>query len=378
MSNAKELIEKYLKGECSEEEKQFLEYWFHLYNLDKDTELSSADYKLARAKFERNIVGKSNTNKKVWYIAAASVLIAVSTLLGYNIYNKEQHASNQIASKTSTNQLLLLVDNNKEILLESLNETQPEVKKHIGVNGDVVYAFENEEKGFLEKTKTNTLFTPQMKTLKTRLPDGTIVWLNASSEISFKANFNDNEDRTVSLKGEAYFEVAKNADKPFIVITNNQTVNVLGTHFNVKVIGRATETSLLEGSVSLAKATKNSKTEKKLILKPGQQALFNGMNFNIGTFDIDKVLDWKEGDFIFKSDRWSEIIAKLKNWYNIDIVISNGDLEDNTFSGRLDRSNSIKETLSILEKSCNVVFDKHGGVYHLTKKQEYLAEKNQL
>ncbi len=367
MNNAKDLIEKYFRGECSEEEKQFLDYWFHRHNLDKKIELTERDYLSSRNRFENFTRPRTSLlSKHIFYVAASVVILLSVGLFTFNKLNEDiaQRGANQFSKKID--EPLLRIDNQKEIKLDAVKSHDNEVTKIADVGGEVTYAFYNQKVGLFGKGKINSILTPKLHTLKTKLPDGTLVWLNASSELSFRANFNDNEERVVELKGEAYFEVAKNKEKPFKVITIDQTIEVLGTHFNVKVLDKNTATSLVEGSVALA-AKLNA---KRTLLKPGQHAVVRGSDYKVSSFDIDKILDWKQGDFIFKNDNLSVITTKLAEWYDIRFSFENIDIEEQTFSGRLDRSNPLQESLSILEMSCGVKFEKKGSSYSLSKKAD--------
>ncbi|WP_432327294.1 FecR family protein [Mucilaginibacter sp. P25] len=142
----------------------------------------------------------------------------------------------------------------------------------------------------------NTATTPQGGQYQFILADGTKVWLNASSSIKYPVVFNGNE-RRVELTGEAYFEVAHNAKKPFKVISNGQTVEVLGTHFNINAYNdeQAVKTTLLEGSVKVSAGKVSN------IIKPGQQARFDHGLIDVMNVDADEVVAWKNGFFFLKT-----------------------------------------------------------------------------
>jgi len=194
------------------------------------------------------------------------------------------------------------------------------------------------------KVLYNTMTTPRGGQYKLTLPDGTEVWLNAASSITYPTAFAGNE-RDVSITGEAYFEVAKDKSKPFHVTSGNQTIEVLGTHFNVMAYADedAIKTTLLEGSV---KITENNEAQ---ILKPGEQATVdkNG-GLKISVADIDDALAWKNGYFKFNRVNIKYIMRQLARWYDVDLVYE-GSVPHDEFVGKIGRGENIEDVLHILE-----------------------------
>lgn len=371
MDNAKELLDKYLRNECTAQEKQFLERWFHEQHIEDNINLTPSDYNEAR---NRLLVKFKQTNHKpvvlwqVWSVAA-SLLVFIS--VGLYLYLPSRNTKHQIAkvANTKLNKPLLVVNDTRKIVLTNEEPEAEEVTKLQEKDGSTLYAFENKKVGFFQEPIRNTLMTPRQQILKMKLPDGSLVWLNSLSEISFNANFEDEDYREVELKGEAYFEVAKNPKKPFRVVTQGQVVQVLGTHFNISTNKQGgTSTSLLEGSVAVEPISKNDHHPvNKVILKPGQQSVLANNSFRIKDFDEELLLDWKQGDFLFKKDLLQNIVKRLSLWYGVDFVVEESEIAEQTFSGRLSRSITLEEALSIIEKSCNVKFEKEGSKYRLSK-----------
>lgn len=191
----------------------------------------------------------------------------------------------------------------------------------------------------------NTLTTPRGGEYQVILPDGSKVWLNAASSITYPVQFTDNE-RRVKLTGEAYFEVAKNKEKPFYVTMGDAEVRVLGTHFNISAYSddEAITTTLLEGSVQV---TKNHSVS---LLKPGEQAVINHRSDDIAVSEanIDDAMAWKNGYFIFNDDNITGIMKKVSRWYDVDVYYA-ADLNDQKFGGSYHRSKNISELLQYLE-----------------------------
>src|SRR5690606_29124747 len=159
--------------------------------------------------------------------------------------------------------------------------------------------------------------TPRGGQFQVMLPDGSKVWLNAASSLRFPTAFTGKE-RNVEMTGEAYFEIVKDAKKPFKVSVNDMTIEVLGTHFNVNAYTdeKKMATTLLEGAVRLTKGT------EKMALKPGEQAQWasGGNSFGITHPELDQVVAWKNGYFRFNGDNIVDIMKQLSRWYDIDAV----------------------------------------------------------
>jgi len=201
----------------------------------------------------------------------------------------------------------------------------------------------------------NTLSTPRGGQYQLVLPDGSKVWLNASSSLHFPTAFTG-KNREVELTGEAYFEVAKNKEKPFHVKVNNMQVEVLGTHFNINAYEdeNAIRTSLLEGSVKITKGATSD------LLKPGQQGVTkkSDNSIEIKNADMNEVIAWKNGLFQFDGANITTIMSEIGRWYNVDIVYA-GKVSVRSFEGKISRDAQLSDVLKILELS-NVKFNVEG------------------
>jgi ferric-dicitrate binding protein FerR (iron transport regulator) len=201
----------------------------------------------------------------------------------------------------------------------------------------------------------NTLTTPRGGQYRLVLPDGSEVWLNAASSITYPTLF-DGRERTVRITGEAYFEIAQDAARPFKVVVNasigEQEVEVLGTHFNVKAYTDESviTTTLLEGRVRL-----NSKGAG-LVLDPGQQGTQQADgNIRMNPHaDTEAAIAWKNGLFHFEHTDIREVMRQLARWYNVDVVFE-GKVPDEKFDGEITRNSNLTEVLKILQLS-NVHF----------------------
>lgn len=198
----------------------------------------------------------------------------------------------------------------------------------------------------------NTLSIPKSGTYRVVLADGTKVWLNSMSEIQFPVQFNQTQ-RSVKLTGEAYFEVAKDPSRPFLVEVNDKTIEVLGTHFNVNSYDTQMKTTLFEGSVKVA----NSLTHKILI--PGQEAHVAGKEILVKRGDLKKALAWRNNEFYFKNESMREVLREISRWY--DVKINDDQLMDKKrFSGTIDRDLKLSELLKILHSLSGYQFQFDG------------------
>ena len=219
-------------------------------------------------------------------------------------------------------------------------------------NGQIVYNTLSGSNEVMKEPVYHTLATPKGGEYQITLPDGTKVWLNSYSSLSFPEAFSGQE-RRVKLNGEAYFEVAKNKDKPFYVSVNDVTIRVLGTHFNISAYRDDKEitTTLLEGSVQVAKNNKQN------ILKPGQQAIVASTSDVIAVSEarIKEVMAWKNGYFIFNDEDIFSIMKQISRWYDVEVEYK-GDFGGQRFGGTFYRSKSISELLRHLERIGKIHF----------------------
>jgi len=255
------------------------------------------------------------------------------------------------------NRATLTLANGKIIILDSVQNGIIVKMANFEVNktkdGQLVYhVVENNT----QRPGFNTLSTPRGGQYQVVLPDGSKVWLNAASSIKFPSVFRG-KIREVELKGEAYFEVAKNAAMPFKVKSAHAQIEVLGTHFNVRAYDdeKAMKTTLVEGAV---KITSGNSTN---VLKPGDQAVLNGDNGMKVINDVDAELEtaWKNGLFQFKDADIEEIMRQAALWYNLNISFE-GEIPKRYFTGKISRNVKASEFLNMLNYT-GVKFRIEGG-----------------
>ncbi|MPT34290.1 MAG: DUF4974 domain-containing protein, partial [Flavobacterium sp.] len=244
---------------------------------------------------------------------------------------------------------LTLADGRKIFLSDAING---KIAEESGVqitkdkNGLITYEISDDQS---EPNSTNTLSTSRGETYQVILPDKSKVWLNAASSITYSTSLKERgEERRILLSGEAYFEVAKDRTRPFIVKTNTQEVKVLGTHFNVNSYENEStvKTTLIEGSIIVKPTISTNIKAKKLI--PGQQADLNKSSLLIYKADIESVLAWKNGLFTFNEASVLEVMQQISRWYDIDVEYK-GVIPDEKISGGISRQSDLKAVLKMLE-----------------------------
>ena len=201
----------------------------------------------------------------------------------------------------------------------------------------------------------NIVTVPVGQRVNLQLPDGTSVWLNASSEIIYPAYFSGST-REIHLNGEAYFEVEHNASKPFIVHTETFDIKVLGTKFNVEAYKgmEGFTTALMEGSVEV---TDRKNKDKSVRLYPAQKVAFRNGELCKSPIDNYDVYRWREGLIWFKETRFADLMRQLEKNYGVRILINNEAVKEKVFSGKFRTTDGIDNALRLLQKEGHYTFE---------------------
>jgi transmembrane sensor len=369
----KEVLDKVSSGTATAEEETMARLWLHQLHQNDEAGLSEEELNEVSeemwASLERTRQQSSPKHGKLWpYIAAAAsvVLVAGLGLYFYKAPSSDpikapQQYSNDVPAG-SNKAYLTLADGKKILLTNATNGMLAEeggVKITKTADGQLVYTIADE--GKKSTGKYNRIETPIGGQYELQLPDGTRVWLNAASSLKYPASFYDQKQRSVELTGEAYFEVAKDKTKPFVVKSKGQEVEVLGTHFDVNAYPdeQSIKTTLIEGSVKL---------NGQLTLKPGQQSVLSDGKFNVKEVNAIDAADWKNGEFVFTNEALTSILKKVSRWYGVEIVYTNELVKVPTFSGSVSRSENISSVLNMLEETSNVRFAIIGKQIHVSTK----------
>ena len=225
------------------------------------------------------------------------------------------------------------------------------------VTGKVSYHVN--ETGMEDSLVFNTLIVPKGGEYSLELPDGTVVWVNSESSLRFPEKFTSNR-REVFLEGEAYFEVKKDANRPFYVHTEAGKVRVLGTAFNVCAYSndRFWQTTLVEGSVMI------NQEEKEVLLKPNEQYQIDVRTGKAGLREVlpELYTSWRDGKFYFKAYTFEELVEKLERWYDFKMFYMNEEIKTRRFSGVVNKYQPLEEMFKFLQMTSDVQFNVKGNV----------------
>ncbi|GAA4807119.1 DUF4974 domain-containing protein [Olivibacter ginsenosidimutans] len=369
----KSLLERYANEQCTADEKRLVEAWLN--HLEGQSDWSWRDeqhLQLMKARIAQRIEEQKVPVKKIkrikrYYqllaIAASFLLIGSGIVLWKHYEEKPLVADHVIALPDQIGGAQLRMSNGTVINLTDLKEGSfnqqgvATIKKEKG--NSLVYAVQDQTKEIPLADQWNTLRIPAGTTYQLTLPDGSKVWLNACSELTFPTVFGK-ESRNVRLKGEAYFEVASQARQPFVVEANGSTVSVLGTAFNISAYSDEPQvlTTLTGGSVAV------SLGEHRLVLTPGEQAKADISNRQLGKARVDPevFLAWKGDYFVFDDLDIQSIMHQVSRWYNTEVVFQ-GLIPTKKFGGTFSRTKPIEELLSYLEKLGNMHFKLENDSY---------------
>ena len=298
-------------------------------------------------------------------IAAAICFIAIG-LFFFKYQSKDPVLHNQElmsdVAPGSYGATLTLANGKKIRLTEASNG---ELAKEAGISisktadGKLVYSLEGK---VANSNAQNTFSTARGQTYSVILPDGSSVHLNAASSLTYKASLVEDGKRVVKLNGEAYFEVAKDRQHPFVVKTERQQIEVLGTHFNVNSYpdDMTEKATLLEGSVKVT-AYGSSK-----ILKPGQQSRLSDGKLSVSDTDTDLAVAWKNNEFVFESETIDHVMKMVERWYNVEVVYV-GERTSEKFSGGVSRFDHVSRVLQIIESTGASHFKIQGKKIYVSK-----------
>jgi transmembrane sensor len=364
------LIQKYIDGNCNDQESAIVEAWYNEL-ADQPHDIQQAEVDSAEETLLvnlKNYVG-NKTHIKLWprIAAVASILICLCAVF----YFYKQLGTNQLTTSSTVdiapggNKAFLTLADGKRIALTDIKNgelaEQSGVKIIKATDGQLIYTISSVSNETNKAKDYNTIETPNGGQYQVTLPDGSKVWLNAASSLKFPPSFSRLVNRRVELlRGEAYFEIAKDKNHPFIVKSNGQEVKVLGTHFNINSYSdeQSTKTTLLEGSVKI-EIVSGSRPKKGVVIRPGQQSILSGERIRIVDADIESDLAWKNQEFVFKGENIQSIMRKLSRWYDIEVNY-NGDCSHLSFYGVLSRSKNISSVLKLMENAGNVKFKIEG------------------
>ena len=377
----RKLVKKYLHDTATKEETEKLFQWYRSeMNADSHWDLDAFEdeedlklFILSKIDAPDLIEKQAPVYRKFYYlVSAASLAIFMAIGLYFFNNNNQTYVSPTSVKKVvkqkaidiqpGTNKAILTLSNGKKIILDdSQNEVvinDGAIKVHKNAKGIIEYTLNRLGKEQNEKTEVqtgyNTIQTPIGGKFQLTLADGSKVWLNSASSLRFPVYFSG-DNRAVELKGEAYFEVAKSQNKKFTVRSGNQTVEVLGTHFNINAYSDepVITTTLIEGAIRVVELN----THKFQILKPCEQSKVHN-DIKIQKKDTQADIAWKDGYFYFENSSIETVMRQLGRWYGITARYESV-LPQQHFEGAISTNLTLLEVLEILQKS-NVHFSLEG------------------
>ncbi|RHR80886.1 FecR family protein [Odoribacter sp. AF15-53] len=375
------IILAYLRDEIDEEDQRKLEEWLKkseshqvLLSRIRDEKMQYEDIRKILS-YNANsawlLVRQKATRKRrkrmfaIYRVAASIVVVlGVSAMLWMRKDKPVEIEIADVATITPGRPVAkLTVASGMVYHLDSLN--QVELTSSLAENNGKEVVFKDRQEGDgIGEIKYNKIEIPRGGEYKIILSDGTRVYLNSQTELRFPESFANSEQRLVYLSGEAYFEVAKNPSKPFIVKCEDYAVKVLGTTFNVNSYENeeVSKTTLATGKIEIDMAG------KRKVLKPGQQVVIKDGEMNVKEVDVEVYTTWMYENFRFQSESIQEIMTKLSRWYVMDVFYVNESVKNYHFTGYLPRYAQITDVLELLSLTTNIEFDVKGKTVSVMEK----------
>nr|WP_121270496.1 FecR family protein [Pedobacter schmidteae] len=375
---AKELIEKYNNGLANAEERAWVENWYLDESLKYKFSEQDANFLFLKNEIWNGTLQRSGLKTKatsgrlqLWPRMVAAAMILIVFAAGLYFYSTRNLQNNTIAADIApgSNKAILTLANGQKIVLNDV--AKGEISKQSGISvsksrdGELIYTAVDTDPGGTTNMR-NTISTPKGGQYTIMLSDGTKVMLNSASSLTFPTSLHG-RDRSVELIGEAYFEVAKQKNSRFRVISGMQTVEVLGTHFNVNayVDEETIKTTLLEGAVKV------STSDASTLIEPGEQAVLSRTKGNTlfkQRINTAKETAWINGVFSFEGDDLKSIMRQVSRWYDVNVIYV-GAISEEKYFGEISRSSKLSEVFKILELN-NVHFDAVGKTIKVSYEQQ--------
>lgn len=373
------LFAKALAGELDESEAQELEAWLREsprhaeeWNaLRREIVAGGAVFDLQREgkrmvekrwrKFERQTRGRQRIFVWVRYVAAALVPLGLAF---WFLIGRQPEAPRQVAVAPilpGTYKARLILDDGRQVALDSATHVRMRELPGVEVKAENnVLVYTNGDTIVEKQVKYNTLEIPRGGEYALQLADGTRVWLNAGTSLRYPVAFSGQE-RRVELRGEGYFEVAKDSASPFVVSVNGVDVRVLGTSFNVSAYSDEVVTTLVEGKV-LMRSQADS-----VVLVPDRQGVWDGKRMTVKRVDARNYALWREGVFFFEDMPLEDILDALARWYDVHVFYQNAELKMMRFSVEIKRYEHIDTILRRIAETNRVRFNVNNRTVNVYK-----------
>lgn len=379
------LLQLYLLGDITEEERQELEDWCEeaprnrklfeqicqedLFSKERYVYEKIHDTK-AFSVFEKRVRKVSSRSIGNWWKYAAVLLFPILVVGSWKLMHETEQVSIVASSvapiQPGCSQAVLVLDDGRKVFLKEEEEGVISEDKEITVTGEkdrLVYT--SSEGKNVDEIRFNELEVPRGGEYKVRLADGTLVYLNSATRMKYPVKF-DEKERKVYLSGEAYFEVAKDPERPFFVEMEGVEVRVYGTSFNVNTHQKGNiQTVLVKGSIGVKVLSSGMES----VIRPGQMAEFEQGNTKVDVKDVNVAVytDWKDGIFRFENQRLEDILAVLSNWYDMNVFYQTVSVKELHFSGYMERYKDVSVILEAITLSTGVTFSIQGKTIIVSK-----------
>ena len=379
------LLQLYLLGDITEEERQELEDWCEeaprnrklfeqicqedLFSKERYVYEKIHDTK-AFSVFEKRVRKVSSRSIGNWWKYAAVLLFPILVVGSWKLMHETEQVSIVASSvapiQPGCSQAVLVLDDGRKVFLKEEEEGVISEDKEITVTGEkdrLVYT--SSEGKIVDEIRFNELEVPRGGEYKVRLADGTLVYLNSATRMKYPVKF-DEKERKVYLSGEAYFEVAKDPERPFFVEMEGVEVRVYGTSFNVNTHQEGNiQTVLVKGSIGVKVLSSGMES----VIRPGQMAEFKQGNTKVDVKDVNVAVytDWKDGIFRFENQRLEDILAVLSNWYDMNVFYQTVSVKELHFSGYMERYKDVSVILEAITLSTGVTFSIQGKTIIVSK-----------
>lgn len=379
------LLQLYLLGDITEEERQELEDWCEeaprnrklfeqicqedLFSKERYVYEKIHDTK-AFSVFEKRVRKVSSRSIGNWWKYAAVLLFPILVVGSWKLMHETEQVSIVASSvapiQPGCSQAVLVLDDGRKVFLKEEEEGVISEDKEITVTGEkdrLVYT--SSEGKNVDEIRFNELEVPRGGEYKVRLADGTLVYLNSATRMKYPVKF-DEKERKVYLSGEAYFEVAKDPERPFFVEMEGVEVRVYGTSFNVNTHREGNiQTVLVKGSIGVKVLSSGMES----MIRPGQMAEFKQGNTKVDVKDVNVAVytDWKDGIFRFENQRLEDILTVLSNWYDVDVFYQTVSVKELHFSGYMERYKDVSVILEAITLSTGVTFSIQGKTIVVSK-----------
>ena len=379
------LLQLYLLGDITEEERQELEDWCEeaprnrklfeqicqedLFSKERYVYEKIHDTK-AFSVFEKRVRKVSSRSIGNWWKYAAVLLFPILVVGSWKLMHETEQVSIVASSvapiQPGCSQAVLVLDDGRKVFLKEEEEGVISEDKEITVTGEkdrLVYT--SSEGKNVDEIRFNELEVPRGGEYKVRLADGTLVYLNSATRMKYPVKF-DEKERKVYLSGEAYFEVAKDPERPFFVEMEGVEVRVYGTSFNVNTHQKGNiQTVLVKGSIGVKVLSSGMES----VIRPGQMAVFKQGNTKVDVKDVNVAVytDWKDGIFRFENQRLEDILAVLSNWYDMNVFYQTVSVKELHFSGYMERYKDVSVILEAITLSTGVTFSIQGKTIIVSK-----------